>query len=258
MTLRILIVDDEPLGLAGVRSLLADEPDMEVVGEARNGQEAVARIRGLRPDVVFLDVQMPGMDGFEVLEELGTEELPLVVFVTAFDRYSLQAFEVHAVDYLLKPLTRHRFAETLRHVRRTFEGREAKAAQQRVLAFLEGLEQQRERLDRFVVRSGDRIQFLRAREVEAIEATGNYMHLYRGGESHMIRETLGALEQRLDPACFVRTHRSWIVNLEAIQELRVSEGGYTLVTRGGTRVPVSKGHREPIDALLKDPLPHRR
>jgi len=255
MSIRALIVDDEPLGVKGVRTLLTDEPDVEVVGECFDGRAAVQAIRELRPDMVFLDVQMPGLDGFEVLEELTEPEIPLIIFVTAFDQYSLQAFAVHALDYLLKPLSRPRFREAMQRARTTLEGRGQKDVNRRLLALLEEVEQRRQSLDRFVVRTPDRILFIKSEEVEAIEATGNYMHLFRGRESFIIRETLGTLEQRLDPVRFIRTHRSWIVNVERIKEIQTSESGYTILVQGGTKVPVSKGYRERIDALLDDPLP---
>jgi len=255
MNIRVLIVDDEPLGVKGVKALLADEPDVELLGECLDGKAAVKAIRELRPDIVFLDIQMPGLDGFEVLEELSESEIPLIIFVTAYDQYSLQAFTVHAQDYLLKPLSRPRFKEALQRARATLEGRGQKDMNRRLLALLEEVELRRQNLDRFVVRTQERILFLKSEEVEAIEATGNYMHLFRGRESFMIRETLATLEQRLDPARFIRTHRSWIVNVERIKEILTTEGGYTIITQGGTRIPVSKGHRERIDALLEHPLP---
>lgn len=255
MSIRALIVDDEPLGVMGVRSLLADEPDVEILGECGDGEAAISAIRALRPNLLFLDIQMPGKDGFEVLEELGEPEIPLVIFVTAYDQYSLQAFEVHAVDYLLKPLSRPRFKEALQQARRTLEGQDRQDVNQRLMALLEEVEKRRHKMDRFVVRTADRILFLKSEEVEAIEATGNYMHLFRGRESFIIRETLATLERRLDPAHFLRTHRSWIVNTDQIKEIQVSENGYTILVQGGTKVPVSKGYRDRVEALLRDPLP---
>ena len=255
MNIRALIVDDEPLGVKGVRSLLKDELDVEVIGECFDGKSAVKAIRELHPDLVFLDVQMPGLDGFEVVEELAEPEIPLIIYVTAFDHYSLKAFAVHALDYLLKPLSRPRFREALQRARVILGTRDQKDVNRRLLALLEEVERQRTSLDRFVVRTPDRILFLKSEEVEAIEATGNYMHLFRGRESFMIRETLAMLERRLDPCRFVRTHRSWIVNIDKIQEIQPCESGYIILVQGGTKVPVSKGYREGIDALMADPLP---
>ncbi len=255
MTLRILIVDDEPPGVQVLRTLLAKEPEVEVVGEASNGVQALERIRTLRPDLVLLDIQMPGLDGFEVLEELTEEERPLVIFVTAFDQYSLQAFAVHAVDYLLKPPGAAELRGALERARLLVVGRQQREVARKLTGLLEEVEARRPRSHRFVVREGDRTLFLKAEEVEAIEATGNYMHLHIGRTSHMIRETLATLESKLEAARFIRAHRSWMVNAEKIREVRPgAKGIYVVVTHGGTEVPVSRSHREGIDALVRRTL----
>ncbi len=248
--IRTLIVDDEPLARERIRGLLASEPDVELVGEARDGREAVSAIESARPDLVFLDVQMPEMDGFAVLEEVSSS-LPLVVFVTAYDRYALQAFEVHALDYLLKPFDGRRFREALERARAYLAGRTIEDVNRRVLALLERLQARRATLNRFVVRSGGRIRFVRARDVDCIEATGNYMRLHVGGEAHLIRETMASLEAKLDPERFVRVHRSWIVNVERIAELQPwFHGSYLVVLPGGRRIHVSRTFRQRIEALL--------
>jgi two-component system, LytTR family, response regulator len=255
MNLRILLVDDEAPNLDLLRELLAGEPEVEIVGECRNGLEAVQAIRNLHPDLVFLDIQMPGLDGFEVLEELDTEERPMVVFVTAYDQYSLQAFEVYALDYLLKPASEERLHATLERARGRLLTRCANNVNQRLSCFLEEVESRRVRPNRFVVREGDRVRFVRAEDVEAIEATGNYMHLYVGRTSYMIREVLSHLETKLDPHRFIRTHRSWIVNVDKIEGIGPwSKGAYLITVHGGTEVPVSQNYRERIDRIIRSTM----
>lgn len=252
MTLHILIVDDEPPGVQVLRALLSRETGVEVVGEAFNGVQALERIRALKPDLVLLDIQMPGLDGFEVLEELTEDERPLVVFVTAYDQYSLQAFAVHAVDYLLKPPAAADLRLALERARLLVAGRQQREAARKLNELLEDVEAKRPRSHRFVIREGERTLFLKAEDVEAIEATGNYMHLHIGRASHMIRETLATLETKLEAARFIRAHRSWMVNTEKIREVRPgAKGIYVVVTHGGTEVPVSRSYREAIDALVR-------
>ncbi|HUK13676.1 MAG TPA: response regulator [Thermoanaerobaculaceae bacterium] len=251
MSVRTVIVDDEPLARERLRQLLAREPDVELVGECRDGAEAVAVLRELKPDLVFLDVQMPELDGFEVLAELGPAALPRVVFVTAYDQYAIRAFEVHALDYLLKPFDQARFSRALGRAREDLRSR-GDPVDARLLALLEQLEAQRQHLGRFVVRADDRIFFVRARDVECVEATGNYMVLHVGADSYPIRETMTNLERRLDPAHFVRVHRSFIINLERTRELEAwFHGGYVAVLASGRRVHVSRKFRDRVDALLR-------
>ena len=255
MPIRILIVDDEPLGILGVRTLLDREQDVEIVGECLESEQAPEMVRNLRPDLIFLDVQMPVLDGFGVLEELRLEELPLVVFVTAYDRYSIQAFEVHALDYVLKPLNRERFRLTMERARRILAQRNQNEMSLKLQTFLEEAENRRKNLFRFVVRSGDRVQFIKASDVEAIQATGNYMHLYRGRESFLLRETLTNLEGRLNTAQFIRTHRSWVANMEKITEIRaLGECEYVLQMDGGLEVPVSRRYRHRFAEILRNPI----
>jgi two-component system LytT family response regulator len=255
MNLRILLVDDEAPNLDLLRELLTGEHEVEIVGECRNGLDAVLAIRKLRPDLVFLDIQMPGLDGFEVLEELDREERPMVVFVTAYDQYSLQAFEIYALDYLLKPASEERLHASLERARGRLLSRSTTDIDQRLSSFLEKVESNRVRPSRFVVREGDRVRFIRAEDVEAIEATGNYMHLYVGRSSSLIREALSHLEAKLDPHRFIRTHRSWIVNAEKIKEICPwSKGAYLITLEGGIEVPVSQNFRERIDRILRSTM----
>jgi two-component system, LytTR family, response regulator len=249
--IRALIVDDEPLALEGLRTLLAEEADIEVVGECLNGREAVTAIKSLRPHLVFLDVQMPVFDGFEVIEELEPEEIPVVVFVTAFDQYALQAFAVHALDYLLKPVEPGRFRAALAHVRETLAGRFEHEADQKLPALLEAVESRRRPADRFVIRDGGRTTFLKAPEVDAIEAADVYAVLHRGRDSFVLRESLSSLETRLDGEKFLRTHRSWIVNADRILEIREGTGGgHEIRLSSGLTVPISRRHRAGILSRL--------
>jgi two-component system LytT family response regulator len=249
--IRTLIVDDEPLALEGIRTLLAEEADIEVVGECLNGREAVAAIKALRPQLAFLDVQMPVFDGFEVIEELEPEEIPIVVFITAFDQYALQAFAVHALDYLLKPVEPGRFRAALSHVRETLAGRFERETVEKLLALLEEVESRRRSADRFVIRDGGRTVFIKAREVDAIEAAGVYAVLHRGCDSLILRESLSGLEARLDREKFLRTHRSWIVNADRILEIRGDRGGrLEILLSGGFTVPISRRHRAGVLSRL--------
>lgn len=248
MTIRALIVDDEPLARQRIRSLLRSESDIEVIGECANGQDAVAVVRAQRPDLLFLDVQMPHLDGFGVLESLG-RPLPVVIFITAHDRYALKAFEVHALDYLLKPFDRERFRKTLDRARAQVQGTDVN---QRLLALLGDVQKSRaagvdgrKAGDRLAVKSGGRVYFVRFDEIDWIEAAGNYVRLHVGKDSHLLRETMNGLEERLDPDRFLRIHRSTIINLDRIRELQPAfHGDYMVFLRDGTELTLSRGYRD--------------
>ena len=250
--IRTLIVDDEPLARERMRTLLGTEADVEVVGEARDGLEAVETILGQSPDLVFLDVQMPKLDGFEVIQTVGAERMPAVVFVTAYDQHALRAFEVQALDYLLKPFDHDRFQGALKRVRRQIDSQETGDLGRRLLALVRDLKTERpSRTDRLVIKSGGRLFFLRAEEIDWIEAAGNYVRLHVGTTSHLLRETMNAIEGRLDPEKFFRIHRSRIVNMERIQEMQPwLNGEYAVVLRTGTRVTLSRGYREKLQERL--------
>src|SRR5688500_18547739 len=218
--IRTLVVDDEPMARERVLSLLQQEDDVEVVGECSDGTQALAAIQHQSPDLVFLDVQMPGLDGFGVIQAVGAEKMPTVIFVTAYDEYALRAFEVHALDYLLKPFGRDRFRETLKHARASLERRRAGDLGRRLLALVNDIKPEAPKLDRLVVKSGGRVFFLRTDDLDWIEAAGNYVRLHLGEESHLFRETMNRMETRLDSRRFVRIHRSRIVNTERIKELQ--------------------------------------
>ena len=250
--IRTLVVDDEPMGRERVLSLLQQEEDVEVIGECSDGRQAIAAIQQHAPDLVFLDVQMPGSTGFGVIDAVGAGRMPEVIFVTAYDEYALKAFEYHALDYLLKPFNRDRFQETLKHARASLEQRRAGDLGRRLLALVNDIKPEAPaRLERLIVKSGGRVFFLRTDEIDWIEAAGNYVRLHLGDESHLFRETMNRMEARLDARRFVRIHRSRIVNTERIKELQPwFNGEYVVVLRNGTRLTLSRGYRDRLQDQL--------
>jgi two-component system LytT family response regulator len=244
MNLRSLIVDDEPAARQRLRDLLSRQPDTEVVAEASGVPEALALVRRDRPDVVFLDVEMPGADGFRLVEELSREERPAVVFVTAHEQHALRAFDVDAVDYLLKPFGADRLETALSRVRENVAARkmmtpDGEAAKPRPLN------------TRLPIRQNGRVSFLEIQEIDWIDAAHNQVRINAHGRSYLQRDAIGAIEQRLDPHRFVRIHRSTIVNIERVRELLVNAAGqYLLVLENGQRLSVSRSYRERLrDAL---------
>lgn len=249
--IRTMVVDDEPVARERIVSLLAQEQDIEVVGECSDGHQAVSAIQAQHPDLVFLDVQMPACDGFGVIEQVGADRMPPVVFVTAYDEYALRAFEVHAIDYLLKPFGRDRFQQTLQHAREHLERRRAGDLGKRLLALVQDLKPEPQKLDRLVVKSGGRVFFLRTDEIDWIEAAGNYVRLHLTDDSHLFRETMNNMESRLDTNRFVRIHRSRIVNTDRIKELQPwFNGEYVVVLQNGSRLTLSRGYREKLQERL--------
>jgi len=212
----------------------------------------VTAIHDDSPDLVFLDVQMPEMSGFEVIEAVGSEKMPLVIFVTAYDQHALKAFQVRALDYLLKPFDRERFSDSLQRARKQLEREETGDLGRRLLALVKDLRRDQPKSDRLVVKSGGRLFFLRTDEIDWVEAAGNYVRIHVGPASHLLRETMNALEGRLDGEKFFRIHRSRIVNMERIQELQPwLNGEYAVVLRSGTRLTLSRGYREKLQERLK-------
>ena len=247
--LRVLIVDDEPLARRRLKTLLKDEPEIEIVGECEDGASAVAATRQLLPAVMFLDVQMPGLDGFDVIDALGPDRCPAVVFVTAYDAYALKAFEVHAIDYLLKPFDRKRLRQALARARALTSSE--KDVGRRLIAVMAELRAGRPQ-ERIVVKSRDRIYFVRVGDISWIEASGHYLTLHAGREEHLIRGTIKQFESRLDGERFVRVHRSTIVNVDYIKELLPTfHGEYEIVLRDGTRVSTSRGNSERLHTILR-------
>jgi two-component system LytT family response regulator len=254
--IRTLVVDDEALAREGVRNHLAGEPDFEVIGEASDGPTAVAAIRSLLPDVVFLDVQLPECDGFEVLELVGHTHLPVVVFVTAYDRYAVKAFDTHALDYLLKPVTDRRFCEALQRLRVLFlDHGGLESAQRRLASALDaartswghGVDTHPNAPNytrRFVVRDRRRFLFVKAADVDWFTSAANYVELHTAGHAHLIRMTMGELEEKLDPSQFVRIHRSTIVNIDHVKEVRSHEHDeYMVMLLDGTALRMGRNYR---------------
>jgi two-component system, LytTR family, response regulator len=248
--IRALVVDDEPLPRERIRTLLADQPSVEVIGECGDGAEAVRLIIELKPDLVFLDIQMPELDGFEVLESLDAGHLPSVIFVTAFDEYAVRAFEVSAIDYLLKPIDPARFAQALARVSGRLTGTPGDTRD--LQAFLHRWRAERGYASRFVVRSGGKLTFVRAQEVDWIDAAGNYVRLHSAGRQHLVRETMKSVEARLDPEVFVRVHRSAIVNIDRVVSLEpYFHGEYVVIMRDGTKLTSSRSHSGRLRALIR-------
>jgi len=248
--IRTIIVDDEPLARRGIRQLLASHGDITVVAEARNGLEAISTVRSLRPDLLFLDVQMPGTDGFGVLEQLGPTDLPFVIFVTAYDEFAVKAFETNALDYLVKPITEVRFAEALNRVRNGIKSNEAVAMSQKLASLL--LERKTSEIQqRLLVPTATGELLLNASEIDWIEADDYYAAIHVGKKRHLIRDSLASLEQRLDRRRFFRTHRSAIVNIERVREILTEGQDMLLVLNDGQRVPVSRRKRELVKEYLQ-------
>jgi two-component system, LytTR family, response regulator len=245
MKIRVLIVDDESLARARVRKMLEPELDVEVAGESAGGAEAVAFIQEHQPDLVFLDVQMPEISGFDVLRALPPERWPAVIFVTAHDQHALEAFEVHALDYLLKPFKEARFREALERARTHLRTRDAAAMNERFQDWLQASKPESAYPTHLVVKSGERTAFVRVDEVDFIEAAANYAIVHVGQQNHILRETLTHLEARLSPRAFLRVNRSAIVNLQRVQELRpASRGEHIVVLRTGKELSLTRGVRE--------------
>lgn len=249
--IRALIVDDEPLAREGVRASLKDESDVTIVGEGVDGPDAVRLIDELRPDLVFLDVKMPGCDGFQVLEETSSRHLPLVVFLTAFDQHALRAFEIDALDFLVKPVLETRIRGALDRARRELARNELGDLRRRLAALLdarEGTEQPVSApLRRFVIRRKDRFLIVRAEEIDWISAAGNYVELHVGSRTHSYRATLTEIESRLAPGCFARTHRSTLVNLERIRRIAgESHGDCEIELDSGAVLRMSRRYRHNV------------
>jgi two-component system LytT family response regulator len=246
MSIRVLLSDDEALARERLRSLLEEEPGLEIVAECGDGKSTIATIQRERPDLVFLDIQMPEVDGFGVVQEL-RDVMPLTIFVTAYDRYAMKAFEVHALDYLLKPVGKERLAQAVARARRQLQHPPDGTFQRRVLEMLADMEARQQAPERIVIKADGEIVCLRPNEIDWAESAGNYVCLHVGGATHILRETITALESRLGPRQFMRVHRSTLVNVDRIKTLKPSlYGDYSILLRDGTKLTLSRGFRESV------------
>jgi two-component system LytT family response regulator len=253
--IRVVVADDELLARKFIRRMLKQDPEVEIIAECSNGAEAVATIRKEKPDLVFLDVQMPEMDGFAVLDAVRLDHLPEIVFTTAYESYAIRAFELHALDYLLKPFDQVRFKAALKYAKERFHSQHEEDKRLQVGTLLESIRAQQEYLDRIIIRADGRITFLYTREINWIEADDKYVHLHTGKGARMVRQTLAAIEGQLDPKKFLRVHRSAMVNVDRIKELQpLFNGEHSLILDDGTRVTLSRKYKDKLFELLGKPL----
>jgi two-component system, LytTR family, response regulator len=250
--IKTLIVDDEPLAREGIRRLLRDDPSIRIIGECGDGVEAIRIIKAEKPDLVFLDVQMPEVDGFGVIDALRAGTIPSIIFVTAHDRYAIEAFRVHALDYLLKPVDPARFSEAVERVKSNVVKDENRTLMKKLLAVADHIGGRHPRdTGRIAVKESGRIALVNVREIDWIEASGDYVSIHTPGERHLLRETMTSIEGQLDPGTFVRIHRSAIVNLDRVKELRpLFRGEYALYLFDGTRLIVSRTYRKRLEQML--------
>lgn len=254
--IRVLIVDDEPIARRGIRQKLRGEADLEVIGECGDGAAAIDAITELAPDLVFLDIQMPEVGGFDVVEAIGVARMPAVVFVTAYDEHALRAFDVHAVDYVLKPIDRHRFRTAVERARRRLAdapGQLDSQLNRRIAAALGELGRPAHHFaKRLAIKGEGRVILVDVDEVDRLETAGNYVEVHSGARHHLVRETMASLEARLDPARFVRVSRSSIVNADRVRELQpMFNGDFVVVLRDGTKVTGSRRYRAAFDMLTR-------
>jgi two-component system, LytTR family, response regulator len=255
MPLTTLIVDDEPLARDGLRLLLSRDPEVSAMREARDGREAVQAIRESNPDLVFLDVQMPEMDGFEVVRKIGPERMPHVVFVTAHDQYAIQAFEINALDYLLKPVIEERFVKALLRAKGRIRSNLTADSNRQIIGLLETIAAPRSYVKRLAVQSAGKTVFVNVEDVDWIQAAENYVELHAGRASYLLHVTMNALEKSLDPEIFLRIHRSVIVNLVRIKNLQPgAHGEYVITLRDGARLQSSRTYSSRLRALVNNPF----
>jgi two-component system LytT family response regulator len=251
MTIRAMIVDDEPLARRRIRSLLAEAGDVEVAAECANGKEAIQAIEASPPDLLFLDIQMPELDGFDVLQAIGVGHVPVVIFVTAYDQFAVRAFEAHALDYLLKPFDDERFDAALQRARTQIRQRQGGDLDRRLRALLAEARRDRGYLQRLAVPTGQRSVLIRTEQIDWIEAERNYIRLHVGGRTHLLRENLSRIESALDPTVFCRIHRSTIVNINRIQAVEAPLRGESLVVlHDGTKLTSGRSYRANLRAVM--------
>jgi len=249
--IRVLIVDDEPLARERVHHFLKQEPNITIIGESGNGIEAVATIREKKPDLIFLDIQMPGMDGFEVLQHIESEHMPHIIFITAYDQYAIRAFEVHALDYLLKPFDQNRFKRALQLAGEYIQLQKNGDFKYRIKELIQEIGSEKKYPERFIIKSEGRIYFIRTDEVNWIESAANYVSLHVGREVHLMRGTMSAMEEKLDPDKFIRVNRAAIVNIEFIREIQpFFNGEYIINLKDDSQITLSRKYREKLKNFI--------
>jgi two-component system LytT family response regulator len=255
LRIRALVVDDEPLAREMIREMLATDSEVEVAGECGNGREAIEAIKTSTPDLVFLDVQMPELGGFEVLASLDPNTTPYVIFVTAFDQYAVRAFEVHALDYLLKPFDRERFEVAWQRAKAQIKLDRTSRRDQDIIALLEELKAGPRYLERLVIKNGGRVFFMHVQDIYCIEAEGNYVRVYDNQKGYLLRETISSLEEQLDPKQFLRIHRSAIVKIDRIKEMQPwFHGEYRIIMENGKQLALSRNYRANLQEAVGNTL----
>ena len=250
-----LVIDDEPLARDMIREMLEPDSEVEIVAECANGREAIEAIKSLQPDIIFLDIQMPELGGFEVLESFEEGNKPYVIFVTAYDQYAVRAFEVHAFDYLLKPFDRERFDVSWQRAKSRIQLDRSGERDQHILALLEELKTGPKYLERLVIKNGGRVFFLNVHDVQCIEAEGNYVCVYDQMKHYLLRETISGLEGQLDPKQFLRIHRSAIVKIDKIKELQPwFHGEYRIILENGKQLTLSRNYRSNLQEAVGNSL----
>ncbi len=258
--IKVLIIDDENLAREKIRTFLEKEEDIEILDECKNSAEALISIRNKKPDLIFLDIKMPGMNAFEMLDNLNQSELPAIIFTTAFDKFALKAFEVHALDYLLKPFDKERFSKTLDRSRKQLNSKATEEKSKNILDALNDLKEQKaskmenetDYLERITIKTNGRIYFIKITEIEWLEASGNYIKIFSSGSSHLIRDTLSAFEKKLDPKIFLRIQRSVIININFIKELKIwFHNEYNVYMKNGTKFTSGRTYKNSIEKILK-------
>jgi two-component system LytT family response regulator len=249
--IRVLIVDDEVLARERVRDLLSRHTDIHIIGECANGDEAATVLQHISADIMFLDVQMPEADGFEAIEAIPPARLPYIIFISAFDHYAVRAFELNALDYLLKPFDRERFEKTLTRARTAINSRKDESLGDRLISVLETVKTNPSHLERLIVKNNGHVCFVKAEEIDWIEAEGNYVRLHTARESHLLRETISALENCLDPKKFLRVHRSTIINIDRVKEMQSwFHGEYRIIMQSGAELMLSRNYRDRLNEFL--------
>jgi len=249
--LRTIIVDDERLARKKLRILLSSEPGVEIVAECSDGKQSIAALRANKPDLLLLDIQMPDMDGFDVLRAIRASDMPVVIFTTAYDHYAVKAFEAHALDYLLKPFDRERLHHSINRARAEFLKTRDRETTHRILDFLTQAKPVSQSNNRLAFRTGGRVVFLESDEIDWLSAAANYVTLRVGPESYLLREGIGHICERLDPDKFVRIHRSTIVNVQKIKQVEaVNSGEYIVVLKDGKQLSCSRGYRAGLQELI--------